>query len=106
MILRCLESFQNGEAGVIVCSCNRISAAQILAARDAASPTCPFSPGKAYKSLGCKMQCGSCLSTVRALLSQPSREGCVVTGQTCSANPIAEKRIREQPIPAYAIAAE
>ncbi len=91
---------------MIVCSCNRISAAQIVAARDAASPSCPFSPGKAYKSLGCKMQCGSCLSTVRSLLSQPRREGCMVTGQACSATQVVKERNREQPIPAYAIAAE
>ena len=91
---------------MIVCSCNRISAAQIVAARDAASPSCPFSPGKAYKSLGCKMQCGSCLSTVRALLSEPHAKGCVVTGQTCSAAHVAGGRNRDEPTPAYAIAAE
>jgi bacterioferritin-associated ferredoxin len=85
---------------VIVCSCNRISDAQIRAARDAQTPGCPFSPGRAYKSLGCTMKCGRCVSTVRALLTPPHETGCVVTGQACSSPHTADAP------PAYAIAAE
>jgi bacterioferritin-associated ferredoxin len=101
-----LESFQIARLGVIVCSCNRISDAQILAARDSHPAGCPFSPGRAYKSLGCTMKCGRCVSTVRALLTQPHDEGCIVTGQACNAHSAATDDADTEWQPAYAIAAE
>ncbi len=91
---------------MIVCSCNRISDAQIRAARDSHPGGCPFSPGRAYKSLGCTMKCGRCVSTVRALLIQPHDEGCMVTGEACNANAAAGRSVGAEPQPAYAIAAE
>ena len=91
---------------MIVCSCNRISDAKILAVRDSHSAACPFSPGLAYKRLGCTIKCGRCVSTVRALLAQPYDEGCVVTRQACNANAAARHNVEAKAPPVYAIAAE
>ncbi len=91
---------------MIVCSCNRISDAQIRAARDAHPGGCPFSPARAYMSLGCTMKCGRCASTVRTLLTQPHEERCMITGQACNAQGAAKRDAGAEPQPAYAIAAE
>jgi bacterioferritin-associated ferredoxin len=61
---------------MIVCSCNVLTDSQIMAAAAAR----PRSPGEAYRCLGCRPDCGRCMSTVHAILEDalgPSyRVGC------------------------------
>jgi bacterioferritin-associated ferredoxin len=55
---------------VIVCSCNVLSAAQILATLQREDAAHPCSPARAYRCLGCAPRCGRCIPTIRALLVQ------------------------------------
>ena len=65
---------------MIVCSCNVLTAAQILATLEDEHQTGPRSPAQAYRCLGCAPQCGRCLQTVRALLSGTAPANPLVDG--------------------------
>lgn len=49
---------------MVVCVCNAIRERDV---RDAARSGAR-SPGKAYRSLGCKMQCGQCIPFAREII--------------------------------------
>ena len=55
---------------MIICSCNVLSEAEILATLKRGANVKPRSPGEAYRCLGCAPRCGRCLASVRALLAQ------------------------------------
>lgn len=76
---------------MIVCSCNVLSEADILAAMGSGSVR-PGSPLDAYRCLGCAPRCGRCLKTVRALLAEAHIANCHVG---CSACPAAERNAEE-----------
>jgi bacterioferritin-associated ferredoxin len=58
---------------MIVCSCSVLTeariaaAAQVLAAED---PTRPITPGRLFKALGARPQCGTCFAVVRVLVAE------------------------------------
>lgn len=70
---------------MIVCSCNVLSAAQILATLQTEAGTRPLSPGEAYRCLGCFPRCGRCLTTVRRLLAEANVSDCTVGCAVCPA---------------------
>lgn len=56
---------------MILCSCNILTKANILAAAEAlvvADPMRPVTPGRVFRALGVRPNCGSCLDLVRAML--------------------------------------
>lgn len=67
---------------MIVCSCNVLSEAQILATLDSETGA-PRSPAQAYRCLGCAPNCGRCLVTVRKLLTEGRAKVCQVGCATC-----------------------
>ena len=67
---------------MIVCSCNRLSAEQIVETLSTEEAHNPRSPVEAYRCLGCKPDCGRCLVSVRALLAE-HRVACAVGCATC-----------------------
>lgn len=69
---------------MIVCSCNVLSDAQILATLASEPRHAPRSPVQAYRCLGCTPNCGRCLTTVRRLLVE-ARSGCSVGCAECPA---------------------
>jgi len=90
---------------VIVCSCNVLSEAAILATLRSEQEGRPRSPAQAYHCLGCAPQCGRCLPSVRALLAEARIANCHVGCPTC---PGAEREApaSEEPPAFYRIAAE
>jgi bacterioferritin-associated ferredoxin len=68
---------------VIVCSCNVLSEAKILATLRTENAARPRSAAKAYHCLGCAPRCGRCLATVRALLAEARIANCAVGCPTC-----------------------
>jgi bacterioferritin-associated ferredoxin len=70
---------------VIVCSCNVLSEAEILATLQSEESGRPRSPVQAYRCLGCAPRCGRCLITVRALLAEARVLDCEVGCPTCPA---------------------
>jgi bacterioferritin-associated ferredoxin len=52
---------------MIVCVCNGIGEKQIKSAARAKAIACPK---QVYRSLGCRPQCGQCLSVARDILRQ------------------------------------
>jgi bacterioferritin-associated ferredoxin len=70
-------------ASMIICSCNVITDTEIKAALN--SGACPRTPFAVYKCLGCSLNCGRCISTVRTIINEAdagratgssSREAC------------------------------
>jgi bacterioferritin-associated ferredoxin len=55
---------------MIVCVCNAIREDELRAAARRGAP-CPIS---AYKSLGCKPQCGTCLPCARDIIEEERAE--------------------------------
>ncbi len=93
---------------MIICSCNVLTEAQILAALEAEDAVRPRSAGEAYRCLGCAPRCGRCVQTVRALVERAHLENCNVGCPACPAvqperPDAAESEPRDVP---YLIAAE
>ncbi len=67
---------------MIVCSCNVVTDSEIRATL--ASKACPRTPFAVYESLGCRLNCGRCIATVRTIINaanettngDSSREAC------------------------------
>lgn len=57
---------------MVVCVCNAIRERDV---RDAARSG-HRSPGKAYRSLGCKLQCGQCVPFAREILKAEQAIAC------------------------------
>jgi bacterioferritin-associated ferredoxin len=53
---------------MIVCHCNVLTKAAILAAIGSNPLSMPDSPVQVHKCMGCAPQCGRCLATVRDIL--------------------------------------
>jgi bacterioferritin-associated ferredoxin len=90
---------------LIVCSCNVLSEAQILAALQTEGVSRPRSPGQAYRCLGCAPRCGRCVATVRALIAKVHLANCQVGCSTCPASHD-HSDATPQEDPGYLIAAE
>ena len=58
---------------MIVCSCNVLTRARILAAATElarADPGRPVSPGRLFRALGARPQCGTCFASVRKIVAE------------------------------------
>jgi bacterioferritin-associated ferredoxin len=90
---------------MIVCSCNVLTSAQILATLETEEAGTPRSPAQAYRCLGCAPNCGRCLVTVRELLKEArgSAAACDVGCPTCPGHH--HKHAEEEPVP-FLMAAE
>ncbi|MGH6840539.1 MAG: (2Fe-2S)-binding protein, partial [Methylocella sp.] len=53
---------------MIICSCNVLSDSEICAA--VKSSACPRTPFAVYKCLGCGLNCGRCIATVRTIINE------------------------------------
>jgi bacterioferritin-associated ferredoxin len=92
---------------VIVCSCNVLSEAAILAALKSDTGLRPRSAGEAYRCLGCAPRCGRCITTVRELAAQAHLANCEVGCPTCpAAGEHHHAHEREEAPQPYLIAAE
>ena len=57
---------------MVVCVCNAIRERDVRGAvRDGAR-----TPGHAYRSLGCKLQCGQCIPAARAIIQAERATAC------------------------------
>ena len=83
---------------MIVCSCNVLSEAQILATLRLEERARPRSAGQAYRCLGCAPRCGRCVATVRALLASANMTDCHVGCAACPAGEAETPRTQEQPV--------
>lgn len=101
---------------MIVCSCNVLTKAQILAAMSA-EPDLRRSPAQTYRCLGCAPQCGRCLVTIRKILDEARLDACQVGCAACPGHahiqddeeapaPGKPTEIPASDVPAYAVAAE
>lgn len=57
---------------MIICSCNVITKARILAAAAALvgeAPGLPVTPGRIFRELGARPQCGTCFAMVRRIVA-------------------------------------
>jgi len=57
---------------MIICSCNVISKARIIAAADVAAreePGRPVTPGRIFRELAARPQCGTCFAMVRRIIA-------------------------------------
>ena len=89
---------------MIICSCNVLSEAQILATLESGSAARPRSAGEAYRCLGCAPRCGRCVQTVRKLVERAHLQNCEVGCPACpAAHP--ERQLEPVEIP-YLVAAE
>jgi bacterioferritin-associated ferredoxin len=70
---------------VIICSCNVLSEAQVLATLKLGAQARPQSTAQTYRCLGCAPRCGRCVETVRALLVKAHLEHCQVGCAACPA---------------------
>ncbi|MGB6324652.1 MAG: (2Fe-2S)-binding protein [Methylocella sp.] len=68
---------------MIVCSCNVVNDSEIRATL--ACGACPRTPFAVYERLGCRLNCGRCIATVRTIINEAnagtatggsSREAC------------------------------
>jgi bacterioferritin-associated ferredoxin len=68
---------------MIVCSCNVVTDSEIRATL--VSGACPRTPFAVYERLGCRLNCGRCIATVRTIIDEAnagattvgsSREAC------------------------------
>ena len=87
---------------MIVCSCNVLTEAQILATLATEEAGTPRSPAQAYRCLGCAPNCGRCLVTVRDLLKEARGNACNVGCPTCPGH---HEPVEEEPAP-FLMAAE
>ena len=58
---------------MIVCSCNVLTRERILAAAKdlaAADPARPITPGRLFKALGARPQCGTCFTAIRTIVAE------------------------------------
>jgi bacterioferritin-associated ferredoxin len=58
---------------MIVCSCNVLTPARILEMALELSrqdPTRPLTPGRLFKALGARPQCGTCFATIRTMIAE------------------------------------
>jgi bacterioferritin-associated ferredoxin len=58
---------------MIVCSCNVLSREGIVAAATelaAADPSQPITPGRLFKALGARPQCGTCFVSIRTIIAE------------------------------------
>lgn len=53
---------------MIICSCNVLTHSEISAA--VKSSACPRTPFAVYKCLGCGLNCGRCIATVRTIINE------------------------------------
>jgi len=90
---------------VIVCSCNVLSEAVIIATLTSEARARPRSAVEAYRCLGCAPRCGRCLTTVRALLAEARIANCEVGCPTCPGLDESERR-RHEAVEPFLIAAE
>lgn len=70
---------------MIICSCNVLSEAQVLATLKLGTDGRPQSAAQTYRCLGCAPRCGRCVETVRALLVRAHLDNCAVGCATCPA---------------------
>jgi bacterioferritin-associated ferredoxin len=64
---------------MIVCSCNVLTKTRVIAAAEALSrkdPLRPITPGRLFRSLDARPQCGTCFAHIRRIVA---REGMVFT---------------------------
>lgn len=57
---------------MIVCSCNVLAKSRILAAAQmlaAEDPFRPITPGRLFKALGARPNCGTCFATIRRVIA-------------------------------------
>jgi len=57
---------------MIVCSCNVLARTRILAAAQALAaedPFRPITPGRLFKALGARPNCGACFTTIRKVIA-------------------------------------
>ena len=57
---------------MIFCSCNVLTKARILAAAEElsrAEPARPLTPGRIFRALGARPQCGTCFSLIRQAIA-------------------------------------
>ncbi len=57
---------------MIVCSCNVLTRERIAAAAEelsAEDPLRPVTPGRLFRALGARPQCGTCFATVRRIVA-------------------------------------
>ena len=57
---------------MIVCSCKVLTGARILAAAEtlaAEDPMRPITPGRLFRALGARPNCGTCFSTIRTIIA-------------------------------------
>jgi bacterioferritin-associated ferredoxin len=57
---------------MIICSCNVLTKARIAAAADALAreqPGRPVTPGRIFRTLGARPQCGTCFALVRRIVA-------------------------------------
>jgi bacterioferritin-associated ferredoxin len=90
---------------LIVCSCNVLSEAQIIATLKNDNSIRPRSAIDAHRCLGCAPRCGRCLTTIRALIAEAHIANCEVGCPTC---PGLEARSdeRQETLETFRIAAE
>jgi bacterioferritin-associated ferredoxin len=58
---------------MIVCSCSVLSRARIVETAEALAaedPGRPITPGRLFKTLGARPQCGTCFATIRTIVAQ------------------------------------
>jgi bacterioferritin-associated ferredoxin len=53
---------------MIICSCNVLTDSEISAALN--SSACPRTPFAVYKCLGCGLNCGRCIATIRSIINE------------------------------------
>lgn len=70
---------------MIICSCNVLSEAQVLATLKLGVNGRPRSAAQTYRCLGCAPRCGRCVETVRALILKAHLEHCTVGCASCPA---------------------
>jgi bacterioferritin-associated ferredoxin len=70
---------------MIVCHCNVLTKAAILAAIGDNPLSMPNSPVQVHKCMGCAPQCGRCLATVREILVEARITAVAVGCATCPA---------------------
>jgi bacterioferritin-associated ferredoxin len=93
------------EGALIICSCNVLSEAQILATLETEGVPRPRTAGQAYRCLGCAPRCGRCVQTVRALIAKAQLTNCQVGCTTCPAGHSHPAQVLEEE-PAFLLAAE
>jgi bacterioferritin-associated ferredoxin len=57
---------------MIVCSCNVLTKARIIAVATelaAADPDRPLTPGRLFRAMGARPQCGTCFPLIRSIIA-------------------------------------